>query len=191
MFRNYVRDQLSVPSISSGVTTPVEIRSNAFNQKTIGRMLLVNQPISIVNGAPQTEAQKLYNTFGYYMSVPMSQETWNIALNGRNIMTMRNVNNDAVKLSISNDTWGEAYFTSGAHYHGKRSVLKELDDTTGASLNGYASYGSVEINDYVGKDLQLTYTRRGEDANTLREQLAISLIGEVKCVYDNGNVRNL
>ena len=153
--------------------------------------VVVNQPTSIIAGTPNTEAEKLYNTFGYYMSVPMSQETYNIAMNGKTVMTMRGTNNDAVKLSLANDTWGESYFTSGAHYHKQRSVLKELDDATQNSLNGYASYGAVELHQYVDKDLQITYTRRGEDANTLNEQLVISIIAEVNCVYENDEVRNL
>jgi hypothetical protein len=188
-FRNYIRDQLVVAAVTEGATQNVEIRSNAFNQKTLGRMMFCNSPSSIATGQPEADAELLYNVFGYYMSTPMSQETWNVALNGKNIMTFRNVQNDAVKLSITNDTWGSAYFTSGAHTHLKRSVLEELDDETEESLNGYASYGCVELNQYVGKDLQLTYSRRGEASTTLSEQLVVNVIAEVKCVYDNGVVK--
>lgn len=188
LFRNFVRDQLSIPSTTSGTTLSTEIRSNAFNQKTIGRLMFTNTPISILSGTPNAEAEKLYNLFGYYMSIPMSQEIWNIAQNGRSVMTFRNISSDAVKLSITNDTWGPAYFTTGAHSHRERSVLKELDDDTESSLNGYASYGCVELNQYIAKDLQVTYSRRGENMTTLSEQLLLNVIAEVKCVYENGHI---
>lgn len=189
IFRNFVRDMLTIPVAEDGVIESNEIRSNAFNQKRLGRMLFVNIPSSIMGSNPNDDAKNLYNLFGYYMSVPMSRETWNVALNGRNIMTFRNVSNDATKLSFTNDIWGQAFFVSGGHSHNARSVLKELDDDTSSSLNGFASYGCVELEQFVGKDLALTYTRRGEaDYPTLTEQLNIAVIAEVYCVYENGHV---
>jgi hypothetical protein len=148
-YRMWVNDQFSVNSIDvSGTTAQYEIRSNAFNKHTLGRMMFINTPSSINNGTPHADAQDLYNLFGYYQSTPMIKEVFNVALDGRNILTFRNVNNDSTKLSVTQDAWGPAVFVTNGHLHAKKSVLIDL---SGSPLNGFASYGSVELNSFVGK----------------------------------------
>lgn len=186
-YRMWLNDQFAVPSIDvSGTMNQYEVRSNAFNKKTLGRMMLVNTPSSINSGNPNTDAETLYNLFGYYQSTPMVKENFNVALDGRNILTFRNVNNDATKLSVSHDTWGQAVFVTNGHIHANKSVLIDL---SGSPLNGFASYGCVELNSFVDKELAMTY-RRFSDNNTLyptvAEQLIINAIAEVKCMLVKG-----
>jgi hypothetical protein len=196
VYRQWLEDVFSVPAITTDNTSQqIEIRSNAFNNKNIGRMLLTNIPASIANvstsSAVSADLTQLYNLFGYYMSVPMKQENFNIAKEGKNILTFRNVSNDAVKLSVAHDAWGPATFVTGGHYHSVAPVLKELSSAT---LNGFCSYGAVEINDLIRKELQITY-KRTSDANTtipaLGNQLLVSAVAEIKCALVNGEKQYL
>lgn len=186
-YRMWLNDQFSVPAITTDSTmNQYEIRSNAFNKKTLGRMMLVNTPSSINIGDPNSDAVALYGLFGYYQSTPMIKENFNVALDGRNILTFRNVNNDATKLSVAHDTWGPAVFVTNGHIHAQKSVLVDLAE---APLNGFASYGCVELNSFVDKELAMTYRRFSDVVATyptLAEQLIINAIAEVKCMLVKG-----
>ena len=189
VYRQWVEDVFNIPSIGVNPNQQIEIRSNAFNNKNIGRLLLTNIPTCIANCSPSADVAELFNLFGYYQSTPMNQEIFNIAKEGKNILTFRNVSNDAVKLSIAHDSWGQAHFITGGHYHSQAPVLKELKD---AVLNGFCSYGCVEINDLIRKELQITYRRSNNDVvPTLRDQMFISCVAEVKCALVNGEKQYL
>jgi hypothetical protein len=183
-YTQWIEDQWSVPAIADNVSQQYEIRSNAFNNKYIHRLMLTNVPSSIVNNTPTADLEQLYSVFGSYMSVPMKQEIFNIARDGMNLLTFRNVSNDAVKLSVAHDTWGQGLFVTNAHMHTKASVLLNL---TAAPLNGYASYGCCEISDFIKKELQITYRRTADDNGdypALGAQLVIAAVAEVKVVLD-------
>ena len=184
-FTQWVEDQWSVPAINADNTqNQYEIRSNAFNNKYIHRMMLTNVPSSVINNSPTADLTDLYNLFGYYMSVPMKQENFNIARDGMNLLTFRNVSNDSVKLSVAHDTWGQGVFATGAHMHTNKSVLLDL---SGSPLNGYASYGCCEVSDFIRKELAITYRRTSDvvaDYPALANQLVIAAVAEVKCILD-------
>jgi len=197
VFRQWLEDVFSVPAIPTDNTSQqIEIRSNAFNNKNIGRLLLSNTPIAVANVSANanfitSDLTQLYNLFGYYMSVGMKQENLNVAKEGMTLLSFRGVSNDAVKLSIAHDSWGPATFVTGGHYHSNAPVLKEL---SGAVLNGFCSYGCVEINDLIRKELQITYKRTSDTktiAPALGDQLLISAVAEVKCVLVNGEKQYL
>jgi hypothetical protein len=183
-YTQWIEDQWSVPSIADNTQQQYEIRSNAFNNKYVHRLMLTNVPSSIVNNAPSADLVQLYGIFGSYMSVPMKQEIFNIARDGMNLLTFRNVSNDAVKLSVAHDTWGQGLFVTNAHMHTNASVLLDL---SGSPLNGYASYGCCEISDFVRKELQITYRRTSDDNGdypSLGAQLVVAAVAEVKVVLD-------
>jgi hypothetical protein len=188
-FRQWLEDRFTAPAIANNnESSRYEVRSNAFQNKTVGRMLLVNTPQCIENSAANTDIEQLYSVFGKYMSVPMKMENYNLAKDGRLLFSLRNVNNDSVKLSTTVDAWGDAVFATNAHIHSKKSILTDLQAGSDI-LNGYASYGSVEINDFVSKELQMTYMRNSDVAAnfpTLAEPVIISAIAEVKCMLVDG-----
>ena len=188
-YRQWLEDRFTAPNIAGdNQNNRYEIRSNAFQNKTIGRMLLVNTPQCIENSVPNNDIEQCYSVFGKYMSVPMKMENYNLAKDGRLIFSLRNVNNDSVKLSTTVDAWGDAVFATNGHIHSKKSVLLDLQ-AQASILNGFASYGSVEINDFVSKELQMTYMRNS-DVNatypTLAEPVVISAVAEVKCMLVKG-----
>ena len=193
-FLELVPDQFIIPAITTDdtqVTTPI-IRSNAFNKKLISKMLFVSVPSSISQGLPAPDAEALFGVFGSYLSVPMSRESFNVNLDGVGLLSMLNVNNDATKLAITIDAFNKVqpHAVSLAHLHSKNPVLKELDVviTGGANpqLNGFFSYGAVELNQRVNQELSVVYQRRSEDNAvypTLGGQMILHAIGEVNCAW--------
>ncbi len=186
-FRMWVLDQFSIPAIGASDTNQqYEVRSNAFNNHVVGRLFLVNTPSSLTQGTPGIDMEELYNLFGVYQSTPMAKENFNISVDGKSILTFRNVNNNATKASLLADSFGSTVFSTLAHVHSVQSPLIELASTR---LNGYASYGCAEIGGRISKELALTY-RRSSDDNTeypsLASNLVISCIAEVKCVLKDG-----
>ena len=186
-FRMWVLDQFSIPAITNSSTNQqYEIRSNAFNNHVVGRLVLVNTPASLTVGTPDIDMEELYNVFGYYQSTPMAKENFNIAVDGKSILTFRNVNNNATKASLLADAFPPTVFSTLAHVHSVQSPLLELQ---GAALNGYASIGCAEIGGRVSKELALTYRRSSDDNTTypsLASALTISCIAEVKCMLKDG-----
>lgn len=191
LYNDWVQDVFSIPAgptstVADGPTQRYEVRSNAFNNKTIGKLLLVNTPSSVNTLNPNDDVKDLFNLFGQYMSVPMKQEIFNISLDGQTVLTYRNVNNPATKLAITSECWGPSTFVTNGHYHTEKSVLAELQD---ASLNGFASYGACNLNQYVGRELVLSYSRVMDNINlypSLNSQMLISCVAQVKCMLKKG-----
>lgn len=184
VFTQWVEDEWVIPAIAADNTSQeYQLRSNAFNKKTIGRLLLSNIPSNLDTNE---DVEALYWLFNTYLSVPMKFESFNIAKEGRNILTFRNVSNDAVKLSIAHDSWGQSNFITNGHVHSVASCLKELQ---GVLLNGFASFGCCEVNDFINKELQMTYRRTSDvvaQYPSLAQALIIKVVAEVKCELVNG-----
>jgi hypothetical protein len=196
-YQQYVEDQFIVTALASaGAVQSKNIRSNAFNNKSISRMLLTNTP----DLTTITDLGKVTSVFGNkYFSVAQFQENYNLLHGGETILQMRNVNNDAMKLSTVHDCFGDGVFITNGHLNVKFPVLKELqsfDPDTGALIQGnqltsFCSYGAIEVNQKIKKELQLIYQRTvPSDGNatlpSLCSDLTISCVGEVLCQLVNG-----
>jgi hypothetical protein len=192
-FLELVPDQFLIPAIGTSdtqVTAPI-IRSNAFNKKVISKMLFVSVPSSVSQATPNPDAEELFSLFGAFLSMPMSNESFNVNIDGVGLLTMLNVNNDATKLAITVDTFkAQPHAVSLAHVHSKNPVLKELNDVTYDNgvpvLNGFFSYGAVELNQRVNQELSVVYQRRSANNTTypsLGESMILHAIGEVHCVW--------
>ena len=195
-YQQYVEDQFLVPSVATPDTVQSKnIRSNAFNNKSISRMLLTNGPD--LNGAP-TDLVKVQSVFGTkYFSVAQFQENYNLLHGGNTIFQMRNVNNDATKLSTVHDCFGDGVFATNGHLNVNFPVLKELQSvdgggnlTQGNQLTSFCSYGAIEVNQKIQKELQLIYQRTAPPVlatfPSLASQLTISCVAEVLCELRNG-----
>lgn len=194
-FRKWVEEKMVVSNVADNTLQTVELRSNAFNGKTVSRMLISNVPASINVQDANEDSLALYSVFGPYMSVPMIQEAFNVGKNGMTLLSLRNVNNDSLKLAMTSDTWGESNFISGGHLHLNKPMLDELNAkfTSGTSqlqqLNGFASYGSIDISEKVTKDMQFSYRRLGNTTYpTLSEQMLLVVDAEINCVLQGDRV---
>lgn len=187
-------DQWYIPAIATSntqVTAPI-VRSNAFNKKVIGRLMLINQPSSIAQATPHIDTEALFSLFGSYMSVPMKSESFQISLDGVGLFTMLNVENLALKLALAVMAFNnvQPHAVSLGHINSKNPILKELVANvigeTVPQLNGFFSYSAVELNQRVNQELALTYSRASDDNNiypTLSESMILHAIGEVHCVW--------
>lgn len=190
VWHQIIRDVWTIPAIAGDNTQQAyELRSNAFSGKYIHRLLLAQLPANYRNA---TDCVQLYQTFGGFMSVPMKNQSYNISINGRNILSFRNSSNDAVALSIAHDSISKAYFTSNAHIHSKFTPLLQLVRpniaTEADNLNGYAAYSGLEISDRP-KELALSYRRTSDtaaDFPSLGAALNIIALGSVFVTYVNG-----
>lgn len=195
VFRKWVEERMAVPSTAANVLQTVELRSNAFNDKTISRMLISSLPASLNNSTPNLDASGLYCLCSSYLSVPMVQESFNIAKNGETLLSLRNVNNDSLKLGMTNDIWGSSNLVSGAHLHLQNPMLVDLSQNfvsgtnTITQLSGFGSFGCVDISEKITKDVQFSYRRQGVSAYpTLSEQMLLCVDAEVNCLYKDGRV---
>jgi hypothetical protein len=185
VYNQFITDNWLVPAISADNTTvQTEVRSNAFNGKLMGRLMLSTVPQSIQTNAPAVDVSGIYNVFGPLMSFPQKNARWNIASDGIQRLTMRGVQNESTNLSIAVDAFGHSNFVSTSHYHSKQSPLLDL---SGAPLNGFAAYSALELNEKIYKELQLSYSRMS-DTNATFPSLASALVivatGEVKCLWN-------
>jgi hypothetical protein len=108
---------------------------------------------------------------------------------------MLNVNNDSTKLAITVDAFGKVqpHAVSLAHVHSKNPVLKELNvevpppvQAGNPQLNGFFSYGAVELNQRVNQELSVVYQRKSANNTvypSLAESMVLHAIGEVHCVW--------
>ena len=185
VYNQFVEDNWLVPAISTDNTTvQTEVRSNAFNGKLMGRLMLSTIPQSIISNAPAVDVSGIYNVFGPLMSFPQKNARWNIASDGVQRLTMRGVQNESTNLSIAVDAFGHSNFVTGSHYHSKQSPLLDL---SGAPLNGFSAYSALELNEKINKELQLSYSRMSDTNATypsLGSSLVIVAVGEVKCLWN-------
>lgn len=195
-FVTYVGDVLTVPAITSpavGVNQKVAIRTNAFNNKTLTKVLMSQLPQSFLSQQPSADALKIYNNFNRFCSVPMCKMWWNMAYDGKNIIDFTNVENQAYALALATMALGEAHTANLAHIHSVKSPLVELQNAQGDStprLNGWFGFSALEVNRKVEGNLTVQLYREAQsntDYPTLNEQLAVSLVGMVKTALVKGN----
>jgi hypothetical protein len=194
-YQQYVEDQFIVPALATpGAVQSKNIRSNAFNNKSISRLLLSNAA-DLTN---ITDLSKVTSVFGNkYFSVAQYQENYNLLHGGETIFQMRNVNNDATKLSTVHDCFGDGVFVTNGHLNVKYPLLRELQTldqdfkpTEANQLTSFCSYGAIEVNQKIKKELQLIYQRTIPDniavLPSLGSSLTIICVGEVLCELVNG-----
>jgi hypothetical protein len=190
MFREYIQDEWTIEPIATDNTIqpPLGLRSNAYKGKTVQRLILSNQPSSLLS-TPAEDLKILYNLFGTHLSVGQKAENFAIIVNGVNLLTRTN-SNDATKLAFTQDSWGSSSATTHAHINTLNSVLKEFPEASNDYLNSYFSYAVLELNAYIQQDILINYTRTSDTSNhpSLKDQMILSGIAEVLCKLDaNGS----
>lgn len=189
LYKEYVADTIPIqPIVGDNVAqNNPSVRSNAFLDKMLNKMYLINQPSKVLQGVDvDGDVIDLFNIFGSFMSVPMKKELLNINVNGTNYFAQIG-SNDALKLAMTKDALNaDLHAVSLAHTHVKKSPLKELQNPN--TLNGFFSYGCYEFHQRI-KELYFDYTRSSHNAGTyttLSSLLMIRAIGEVQVAYVKG-----
>ena len=183
-YKQWLSDSFNIPPTNNSQATVLktEVISTAFANKLVSKIMLINVPSSVDIGVPHQSIKELYNLMGAYMSVPMVQESFNVAIGGRNVYVFRGSSNDAIKMSITSDCWGGCALLSNGHFQAKETLV----DGLGNSYNGFASFGSAELNQRVLKQLQISYQRAGSgDGGALDENLHIYCVGQIQTSLQN------
>lgn len=172
IFQELERDQVVVPAVvgmtnaQRFVEQPNNFHINAFNNKTIGKMLLWKQPqlnsnTRDVRGGANSDI--VGN--GVYSSLALLNEVEQIRINGRNLLARQGIVGANRRLAHMVDSWGDmsiAPFNNG---------LANLSDADAISRTNFIQTGNEDIGlmDYVGiecggekcSDLQVDLSRRG------------------------------
>jgi hypothetical protein len=183
-YKQWLSDSFLIPSTNNSTAVlRTQVLSTAFANKFVSKIMLVNVPLSVNTGVPEDSIKPLYNLMSSYMSVPMVQESFNIAIGGKNVYVFRGTSNDAIKMSMTTDCWGGNCLLSNSHFQ----AVEDLIGGLGATYNGFSSFGAAELNQRVLKQLQISYERAGSgEDGALDESMVLFCIGQIQTSLQNG-----
>lgn len=173
-------DRLAVPAVLNAVPQPIDTRIRGFDNKTVNRMVVVNDSSHPNSLCCQTH------------SVAMNQEKLNFRVNGRVLMPYDGINNENQKLRSLN-AWGKTTVYQGGQY---TQETEAYIDGSLRSMAGQFSYASVDIKQKIN-DLNIQYYRVGktgvpvEDTSFL-DAMNIYMFAEVlkfASVDQKGNIK--
>lgn len=154
---NMDHEVVNVDAITSG-TQKVNQRLRAFDDRTLRRMLIINE--DPVNTDPS-------DYLGGFASYAMYNEQTQFSLNGIKMLPYDGVTDANQKLAMLNDVWGTHLQPQGSHLFDVKAKeflykTQNTDESTSGiesqNLVGQMSYGGYEINANVN-ELQLEYQR--------------------------------
>jgi hypothetical protein len=183
-YKQWLSDSFLIPQTNNSTAIlRTQVLSTAFSNKLVSKIMLINVPTSVNNGTPEPSIKPLYNLMGSYMSVPMVQESFNIAIGGKNVYVFRGTSNDAIKMSMTSDCWGGNCLLSNSHFQSVEDLIPGL----GTGYNGFSSFGAAELNQRVLKQLQISYERAGADeAGALDDSMVLYCVGQIQTSLQNG-----
>ena len=172
-------ERLDVPATTNGTVQPIDTRLRGFDNKTVTRMVVVNDSSTANAYCCRTH------------SVAMNAEKLNFRVNGRLIMPYNGIDNENQKLRSLN-AWGEATVYQGGQY------TQETEGTLGESLltmAGQFSYASFDIRQKIN-DLNIQFQRTGKTGEPATDesflsQMDIYCFGEVLKQVKEDNKGNL
>ena len=131
---------------------------NGFNNKTVGRCLMVKTPTLLSSYKTATDNHR----FGKICSYAFCGEALQVRVNGSSIFSGRGLTNPAQRQALVNDVWGVSSFEPFSHLVG----YSEADATDrsgkyhgGANDVGNLDYWGWSVNNKV-QDFQIDYDRK-------------------------------
>jgi hypothetical protein len=175
---SYASVELETISVADSLLT-VNKRLNAWNNKNLLRLLMVNRPLSSTDLGIRK-----------YQSLGMYNEVWNFYLNGKQLVPNQGIDNPVLKQSFLVNAWGEVNVPQGSQ--DVRNQLQNSNiysettssDVENANLCGNLSYGGLLVNSPVSK-LEVYYEREQyPDASIVQDQSTqafnMAIYGEVQ-----------
>ncbi len=130
---------------------------NGFNNKTLGRMLIVKNPTLLANY--KTGNNNLRQ--GKLMSVANNKEELQCRVNGSSILTGSGLSNINQRLGMLHDVWGKCSsypFCNGTAYTMINATNRNTQILGGHNDIGVLDYYGLNINDKI-EDLQIDFSR--------------------------------
>lgn len=201
LFTEIIGEEVLIPAIGASNTQQLVSRlTNSFNQKLVKRILFQTTPQTLYNANPSLDAnpssdcEALYSVFGSYLSMAQKGEIINFVEDGEAVLTSRGVQNDAIKLATTVDSFKvNSSIVSGAHTHTNTPQLSELNQVISGSanqqLNSFFSWGCVNLNRRVENNFQVSYQRTSDDKDVypcLEQPLILGCYGECQVAWVNG-----
>jgi hypothetical protein len=143
----------------------IKRRLRGFDDRTIRRMLVMNQDTTLVNGPS--------SYFGGLASNAQHGETYQFTLNGQKMLPYAGIENEQQKLAMLNDVFGTHILPQGAQYndliykaslYSPHNVSNNATKVEANNLVGQMSYGGFAVNSKVN-ELQLEYGRQPHPGN--------------------------
>jgi len=199
-------DSVVVPAITgiagAGPTTKTQSLAftlNGFDNKTVGRMLLVNTPTSPATyaGSTNDDMSKVGRAGSYSQNAKKVQ----IVVNGSNKLPRSGNTRPNSRLALLNDTWGRCNTIPCANDIGMVNGEKHVENFS-FGRGGQLDYFAIDVGEKVN-ELQLQYERTGIASSTAstdaqnrltlyNQQLTINIFGEVaKSVIVTGDMYNV
>jgi hypothetical protein len=176
-FKQTIEEVVLLPAVGDddNQTQLWEQRMNSLREKFVNRVLFVNEPLGQL---PDIANNQL--TFGRYASYGMNNEYINIVIDGNQRLTFKGFSNNAHKLAMTADTFGEGSSTMTSFFLPKDPVA--VDITGENTVQNYYSYLGVELNSFVEKECVIQYNRTStvvDEYPSLDAPMKLYMISEV------------
>ena len=167
------RDTIVIPAAGDGLVQKNLIRFNNFKNKSVRRMLLINNP----NIVPDNDTSFIKDD----CSATQHQQKINFRVNGREYFPFNGVNQENKALDMTASAWGSLDLANGLQWdglHGAPNFLVGLVDSY--ELVGKFSYFGFNLNERVD-DIDIIYERTGRGAAESNQRAAFTMMiyGEV------------
>ena len=164
-------------------------KSNGFQNKHVERLLVAKEVVDVQDAGGFLNTNIVTPSYGPLGSYAAFRETFQVRLNGRNLLPREGLTKPNELLSYLVDTWGEQALYPGAHLIDPSAVMSTIiaqanDIPVADNYRGSHSYFGLYIGDTVD-DLQINYSRAGLQDTTAEprpatENTRIHLFAEVK-----------
>ena len=169
MYNEIENDSVFIPAIT-GMTNANRYVSqeqnyhiNAFDNKTLGRMLLWKQPLLSTNVQDTLSGGSQVGN-GIFSSSGFLGEQEQIRINGRNVYARSGINGSNRRLAHTVDTWGNyslAPFKNGLPYYEVDALSRQNILDNGNGDVGTRDWVAVDLANEKCMDLQIDFRRRG------------------------------
>ena len=174
-FKQTIEEVVLIPAVGDDdKSQDWEQRMNSLREKFVSRVLFVNEPLGT-----NSDIANEQKTFGRYASYGMNNEYINIIIDGNQRLTFKGFSNNAHKLAMTSDAFGDSTSSMTSYFIPNDPVAADM---TEEPLSNYYSYLGVNLNSFVNKECVIQYNRTSgtlADNPSTGAQMKLYMISEV------------
>jgi len=135
-------DRLEVPAVAINTPYSLKTRVNGFNNKFVRRMAIANVNSTLGNAVASANKLKIDTSY------PEKLETLQVIVNNNQIFEFKGIDNQAKKLAMLSDHWGDLNVPLGADWYAMRATTSLFTaSSVPVDLVGKLSYYGFSVND--------------------------------------------
>ena len=173
-------DRLYINSIAvENDTQTTNQRINAFNNKVVKRVLLVNYPLEENNS----------NVLRNLQSTAQADEKITFTLNGRSLLPYGGLDNEAKKQAMLTEAFGDHITPLGSNWFAFENEGEIVEEDFLEQIYGSMSYGAVNIGERI-EEFNVQYVRKGigaDEDGVFRQKLHLYVFAEVVKYVNQSN----